>query len=109
MSMGPLNGIVASAAGASLAKRTSDTQRQAKETSDRQRTTQMADHAELAAGVGQTDGEGHEAHERDADGRRLWEAPPKRHDGKQPEETDQQGNPPPGAADSPGAILDLSG
>ena len=31
--------------------------------------------AELAAGIGQADGDNHQTAERDADGRRLWEFP----------------------------------
>jgi hypothetical protein len=34
--------------------------------------------AEQAAGIGQTDGEDHETEDRDADGRRPWELPPKK-------------------------------
>jgi hypothetical protein len=47
--------------------------------------------AEQAAGIGQTDGEDHETEDRDADGRRPWELPPKKKAGTSTEEaTDEQ-------------------
>jgi hypothetical protein len=76
MSVGPLGGIVASAAGSSLAQaKGADVERTGQDTINQQRQVQGETRAEAAAGVGQADGEDHQASERDADGRRLWEAP----------------------------------
>lgn len=63
--------------------------------------------AERANGVGQTDGEDHQAEERDADGRRPWEIP----DRARPTQSNdssggQQGPDPSGQL---GRLIDLSG
>ena len=64
-----------------------------------------------SAGIGRTDGENHDANERDADGRRLWEAPPEaKADGENAD--DAANHPAPGAVDptgTSGSQLDLSG
>jgi hypothetical protein len=61
--------------------------------------------AEAAAGVGQVDGEDHEADQRGADGRRPWEEPPAY------EATDSSQNTPRSADPSRqrGNLLDLEG
>lgn len=75
MSIGPLGGIAASAAGTALAQtKSADVERAELDTLNQQRQAQSDFRAEAAAGIGQADGEDHEASERDADGRRLWEA-----------------------------------
>ena len=51
----------------------SEAERARQEEVKRERQVQAAERAEAAAGVGQTDGDEHAAHERDADGRRPWE------------------------------------
>jgi len=53
------------------------TDRAAQETTAQQTQQQSDYQAEQAAGIGQTDGEQHETEDRDADGRRPWELPPK--------------------------------
>ena len=74
MSVGPLGGIAASAAGSSLAQsKGSDVDRAQQDTQAQQRRVHMDKKAESAAGIGEADGQDHEAAERDADGRRLWE------------------------------------
>src|SRR5215510_7794923 len=74
MSVGPLASLPASAAGQSLAQaQGSDVERAGLETVAQQHRATGEKKAEAAAGVGATDAEGEEAHERDADGRRLWE------------------------------------
>ena len=74
MSMGSLGGIAAGAAGSQLAQTTgSDVERAGQETKSQQRRVQSNEKAESASGIGETDGEDHEAADRDADGRRLWE------------------------------------
>jgi hypothetical protein len=74
MSIGPLASLPASAAGQSLAQaQGSEVERAGLETVAQQHRTTGEKKAEAAAGVGATDAEGEETHERDADGRRLWE------------------------------------
>ena len=76
MSMGPLG-----AAGSPYAQRHGpDADRNIQETKDQRRRVQTDEKAELASGVGQTDGEDQFTSERDADGRRPWEAPRQRDD-----------------------------
>ncbi len=75
MSVGPLGGIAASAAGSSLAQsKGSDVDRAQQDTQAQQRRVHMDKKAESAAGIGEADGQDHEAADRDADGRRLWES-----------------------------------
>ena len=76
MSLGPLGGIGGSAAGSPLAQvKGSDVERAQQDATSQQRRVQADQKAENAAGIGEADGEDHETTERDADGRRLWEAP----------------------------------
>jgi hypothetical protein len=55
--------------------------------------------AEQAAGIGQTDGEEHETEDRDGDGRRPWELPPKK---KEANSTEVVAETPPPAKDPSG-------
>jgi hypothetical protein len=81
MSMGPLGGITGSAAGAPLSQtKGSETERTQKDAQAQGRQMDAEQLAERAAGIGQTE-QDQESSERDADGRRPWEAPAKR--GKQ--------------------------
>jgi len=74
MSIGPLSSIAGSVAGTSLAQtRGPDLDRAQQENTARELLVRSEEKAELAAGVGETDGEDHQTAERDADGRRLWE------------------------------------
>ena len=76
MSVGPLGGIPAAAAGSPLAQTSgSEVERAQQETSNQQRRIKMDAKAEAASGIAATDGEENQSEERDADGRRLWEAP----------------------------------
>ncbi len=83
MSLLPLGGIVNSAAGAPLSQTAgSEVERTQRDSGAQQRQIDANDHAEQAAGIGSTE-EDQETSERDADGRRLWEAPAeKKKDGK---------------------------
>jgi hypothetical protein len=73
--MGSLGGIAGSAAGVPLSQTAgSETERAQKESLAQHRQVDADQQAERAAGIGQTD-EDQESSERDADGRRLWEAP----------------------------------
>ncbi len=75
MSMGPVGGVVGSAAGTSLSQTAgSETERTQKDSLAQQRHVDGNERAQNAAGIGQTE-QDQESSERDADGRRLWEAP----------------------------------
>ena len=75
MSVGSLGGLLGSAAGAPLSQTIgSETERAQRDGSVQQQSADAAEKAELAAGIGTTE-EDQQAGERDADGRRLWEAP----------------------------------
>jgi hypothetical protein len=69
-SLGLLGGI----AGTNLPQRATETVRADRDTAIQQRAAEATEHAETAAGIGQTE-EDSQASERDADGRRLWEQP----------------------------------
>ena len=76
MTVGPMGGITGSAAGAPLSQTAgSETERASKDVSAGQRVAESRERSEKASGIGQTE-QDQEASERDADGRRLWEAPP---------------------------------
>jgi hypothetical protein len=78
MSMGPLGGVVGSAAGTSLSQTAgAETERSQRDTAAQHRQIDGNERSERASGVGQTE-QDQESSERDADGRRLWEAPGKR-------------------------------
>ncbi len=110
MSVGPMSGLPAAAAGSPLAQsKGSDVDRTQQDSSAQQRRVQTDQKAEMAAGIGEADGEDHEASERDADGRRLWEQTPG---------SDQEGSGGEKSSDQPqskdptgqsGSLLDLSG
>jgi hypothetical protein len=109
MSIGPMSSIGGSVAGTSLAQtRGSDTDRVQQESSARELRAQSEQKAELAAGIGQADGDNHQTAERDADGRRLWEFSRRR--GAADAGSDE---PPRPEAQDPtgqsGSLLDLSG
>jgi len=78
MSVGPLGGIVGSAAGAPLSQTAgTESERTQKETSARQRLVESQEKSASAAGIGTTE-QDQETSDRDADGRRLWEASAKK-------------------------------
>ena len=83
MSMGPLGGVVGSAAGTSLSQTAGSETERTKESLAQFRQLDANQRSENAAGIGQTQ-QDQESSERDADGRRLWEAPSK--DGKDAKE-----------------------
>lgn len=110
MSIVPLGGIVGSAAGSPLAQTSGSELERSQQDANAQQTRALSNHkAESAAGIGETDGEDHEPAERDADGRRLWEEPPRR-----PEDAHEENVPPlPARSKDPsgasGNLLDLAG
>ncbi len=111
MSVGPLGGIGGSAAGSPLAQTSGSEVERGQQDATAQQTRSVSNQkAEAAAGIGETDGEDHETAERDADGRRLWEAPPDRPEDGGEEQT--QSPPPPRSKDPTGTsgnLLDLTG
>jgi hypothetical protein len=79
MSIGSL-GILGGAAGTPLAQtKGSDVDRAEQDTNDQKRQVTNELKAESAAGIAETDGQEHGTNERDADGRRPWEFPAKKH------------------------------
>jgi hypothetical protein len=67
-------GIVGGLASTTAPQRAAETERAERQSGDQSRTTETAERAENAAGIGQTE-EDSQTSERDADGRRLWEKP----------------------------------
>ena len=111
MSIGPLGGLAASAAGAPFAQsKGSEVDQVQQESSAQQRKTQNDQKAEMAAGIGQADGEDHQTGERDADGRRLLEKAsseePQTGSDQGPPEDTPTGKDPTGQS---GSLLDLTG
>jgi len=110
MSMVPLGGIVGSAAGAPLSQTAgSETERAQKDSHAQSRQVDSDQRAERAAGIGQTE-QDQESSERDADGRRLWEAP--HQSGPDQKHDEATGAPPRQSKDATGQSgtqLDLTG
>ncbi|MCA9239104.1 MAG: hypothetical protein KDA37_02840 [Planctomycetales bacterium] len=76
MSLGPLGGVLGSAAGAPLSQtKGSETERAAREGASQDNRVAADKKADEASGIGHTE-EDQASDDRDADGRRLWEAPP---------------------------------
>jgi hypothetical protein len=109
MSIGFLSNIGGSVAGTSLAQlRGSDADRAQQESNARELRVQSDQKAELAAGVGQADGDDHQTAERDADGRQFWRLR------NRPGQQEATGNPPQESRSidptgQSGNMLDLSG
>ncbi|MEX2317024.1 MAG: hypothetical protein WD669_07725 [Pirellulales bacterium] len=110
MSMGPLAGVVGSAAGAPLSQTAgTETERTQKDAQAVGRQADAQQLAERAAGIGQTQ-QDQESSERDADGRRPWETPVKR--GKRAPTEEATDSPPRQSKDASGHCgnqLDLTG
>ena len=106
--VGPMGGILGSAAGAPMAQKGgAEAERASQDAGSQQRKVATDKKAQDAAGVGKTDGD-HEAGDRDADGRRLWEQGPEVGDAeaeaeKAPERKSKS------VDDDAGNSLDLSG
>ena len=111
MSVGPLGGIAGSVAGSPLAQsKGSDVERAQQDAANQARRTAADKKAENAAGIGEADGEDHETADRDADGRRLWEAPPEATSGDAPGQEGRSDRAPvKDASGQRGNLLDLSG
>jgi hypothetical protein len=100
-------GIVGAAAATSLALRQNETDRAAQEGANHARQAAADRSAESAAGIGETE-QDEAASDRDADGRRLWEAAPNREESPEAENdaAAQAAKDPTGQS---GTQLDLSG
>ena len=106
MSVGSLGGLVGSAAGSPLSQTTgSETERTQRDSAVKDRNVHALERAERAAGIGTTE-QDQEASERDADGRRLWEAPP---DEQSDADAAQAGRMSKGPTGQSGTQLDLTG
>lgn len=70
-------GLIGSLATTPLPQKGTDADKAVRGAADQAREIEAARQAEAAAGIGQTE-EDSQASERDADGRRLWEAPPEK-------------------------------
>ncbi|MEN0111150.1 MAG: hypothetical protein AAF805_10555 [Planctomycetota bacterium] len=104
MSMGPVGGVVGSAAGTALSQTKGATSERVAADTQAQATTDELDlKAEKASGIGQTEGD-QEASDRDADGRRMWERPSERDEQASDEAADPAN---PAGADPPAGGLDL--
>jgi hypothetical protein len=78
MNVGSLAGTIGSAAGSPLSQTAgSEAERASRENAAQQRQVDANQKAEMAAGIGKAR-EDQESSERDADGRRPWEAPVKK-------------------------------
>lgn len=106
MSSIPPSGIVSAAGSPQALRQGNDIQRGASDQAQQVRQHQSEQKAEDAAGVGQTE-QDEQAGDRDADGRRLWEAT------ERAAESDAESHPGKGASHDPsgncGTRLDLSG
>ena len=112
MSVGP-TGMVGGLAGSPLAQtKGNEVDRARQETFNQARQTQSDQHAENAAGIGQTE-QDEQASERDADGRRPWELQRKQKSDQQAQGDDQQQPDRPSLSRDPtgesGGQLDVSG
>ena len=112
MDVGPMSGMLGSAAGAPLSQtKGSETERAQKDSVARQRQADSDAKAEKASGVGETT-EDQGVSERDADGRRLWEQTQGKGE-ESPDDLNAAASEPPRQAKDPtgnsGNSLDLTG
>ena len=106
MNVGVTSGALASAAGAPLSQTAgAETERSQKDAAVRERLADGQTKSEKASGIGTTDAD-QEASERDADGRRLWEASGKKKTDDEASEPDRRAKDPTGMS---GNSLDLTG
>lgn len=74
-------GLIGSLATSPLPQKGTETDKAVRSAADQAREIEAVRQAEAAAGIGQTE-EDSQAAERDADGRRLWEAPTEKREGE---------------------------
>jgi hypothetical protein len=110
MSVGPMGAVPGSVAGSPLAQTSgSETERARQDAGAHQRRVRSDQKAESAAGIGETDGEDHEAADRDADGRRPWEAPPDSQSAPSADQDAASSSRPQDPSGESGNLLDLTG
>ena len=90
-----------------MAQKGSDIERAQQDSNSQERRVQSEAKAENAAGIGETDGEDHEAADRDADGRRIWERIAQAKQGESASEPPDRASR--DASGQSGNLLDLSG
>ena len=110
MNVGPMGGLIGSAAGAPLSQTSgSETERSQRDASAQARQAATDNSAEQAAGIGTTD-EDQGTSERDADGRRFWESQGEQHESGEDESSEstneRRSKDPSGIS---GSSLDLTG
>jgi hypothetical protein len=89
MNVSVTSGLAGSAAGAPLSQTAgAETERSQKDAAVRERLVDGQNQSEKASGIGTTE-QDQQTSERDADGRRLWEAPGKRKRTPSPPPTDE--------------------
>ncbi|TWT41591.1 hypothetical protein [Botrimarina hoheduenensis] len=118
MSIGPLGGILGSAAGTPLSQtKGAAAERAGRDAAAQERGVELDLKAEKAAGIGQTEGD-QQSSDRDADGRRLWEHPPQGKHKEQPSPDQEESENAASAEgdrissgddEEPGSTLDLVG
>ena len=107
MSIGSL-GIVGGLAGTPLAQKGPEADKVQKDAADRTRQTDAEASAESAAGIGQTEEES-QASDRDADGRRPWEVPPRKNEYEAASPAADGTTPAKGPSGDRGSLIDISG
>ncbi|QDU87339.1 hypothetical protein Pla175_06980 [Pirellulimonas nuda] len=106
MSIYNFSGVLGAAAGAPLAQtKGSETERASRDASAAERKTDAEAKAERSAGIGETS-EDSATSDRDADGRKLWEAPV---DGEPAEKQNKEAHRPSDPTGLSGHQLDLTG
>jgi hypothetical protein len=109
MNVGVTSGLAGSAAGTPLSQTAgAETERSQKDSAVRERLIDGQNKSERASGIGTTE-QDQQADERDADGRRLWEATGKQkkaHEDQPTDEPDRRAKDPTGLS---GNALDLTG
>lgn len=107
MNVGVTTGALGSAAGSPLSQTAgAEAERTQKESAARERLVDSQGKSERAGGIGEMQ-EDQQSSERDADGRRLWEAPPqKKADDAEEAAADRRAKDPTGVS---GNRLDLTG
>jgi hypothetical protein len=111
MSIGSSSGVAASASGSQLAQTAgSNVERAQQDTAAHERHRAADEQADAAAGVAETDANDLETHDRDADGRRLWEIDPsRRHADSAQTDGPMHGDRREDGVDNRGEYLDLTG
>ncbi len=110
MSVGPMTGIAAGAAGTPLSQtKGTDAERAAQEAGASQHAARGQLKAESAAGVGEADGQEHQSDDRDANGRVPWRIRRVAKDAPADEDAPSAPSPPKDPGGAAGNLLDVSG